>query len=824
MSSRGLNKIANLKYQEQMADVKATAWKVLKRAWLRNRNGNTSPVPATRKRLSIMDAPPELNRRNSKGKNLSTPLSRTMSKSRDTNPLLIRTGSRSQPPLPALDTSVLNHEVATTAPKDARKIRLKFMRQRIEDVADSSSMNEISHKLRHCDIRGLKRDFFHHILGIRERNLVRGIQGSKLIDPFSPFHSSVELFLAVLLVYCAFVVPVQLSFWNSDDPCTTYPTLPFDMFVDFCFMVEVVYDFFVGVTDSAGNYVDSLPSVAWMQMSNPWLFGFNVFTSVPVSWIDYHIAQLCDETGGGANFQSSQNVGLLRAAKPLRLIKLVRLLKASKAYWVLVDYLDVNPAYPRVLKIVCMLSMSMHWCCCILWRLKVETDRELLGRWLADRQLVEADTSGCYILCIYFVCTVFTTVGFGDIYALNTQERLFFMFLMLLAAFLFGTLIGELQELFAAMNKNNREMEEYMDGVISFLTRNKMPRALQRSIKSFVRFKFTFDRSHEKLQQIMAILPPNLRNQMATTLNSGVFAKVRLFRKIRSQTDRAYFSSALLPKLYTATCPRKMVVAHHLEPANRLIIVTAGRIGMFLAKPEYEDPGPKDCLHVLQYGDGFGDASVLGDQRWASAYGVHADFIAMEDAQITYIYTADVLEVVADPLFEPIRACFQQIRADPNARHEYDYGPAAERVARATFLWSQLVQAWTDGGANGLWSPDASVARRVAEARQAEHGPGESGSGSRLMSLGGSFRALRRASGNWQRRNSSLLFPSARRPSLVSVESDGLAEAEAAGSEAEVAEAEFGILANGRFSPLGAHGRIDTSSPLNGDSGAGIRH
>ena len=401
------------------------------------------------------------------------------------------------------------------------------MRQRIEDVADASSMSEISSNIRRCNLRVLKRSFFQHALGIRERNLVRGIQGSKLVDPFSPFHSTLELFLAFLLVYCAFAVPIQLSFWNSDDPCVTYPTLRFDMFVDLCFMLEVVYDFFVGIVDRKGNYIDSLPRVAWMQFTNPWLFWFGMATSVPVSWIDYYIATLCAEYGNDSSrLSNSQDVGVLRAAKPLRLIKLVRLLKASKAYWVLVDYLDVNPVYPRVLKIVCMLSMSMHWCCCIFWRLKFETNRSLLDSWLADRGLTEDDTSGCYILCIYFVCTVFTTVGFGDIYALNTPERLYFMFLMLLAAFLFGTLIGELQELFAAMNKNARELEEYMDGVISFLVRNKVPRTLQRSIKSFVRFKFTFDRSHEKLQQIMAILPSNLRNQMATTLNAGVFAKV----------------------------------------------------------------------------------------------------------------------------------------------------------------------------------------------------------------------------------------------------------------------------------------------------------
>ncbi len=30
---------------------------------------------------------------------------------------------------------------------------------------------------------------------------------------------------ALLLVYSALLVPVQLSFWTSDDPCSLYPTV-----------------------------------------------------------------------------------------------------------------------------------------------------------------------------------------------------------------------------------------------------------------------------------------------------------------------------------------------------------------------------------------------------------------------------------------------------------------------------------------------------------------------------------------------------------------------------------------------------------------------
>ncbi len=43
---------------------------------------------------------------------------------------------------------------------------------------------------------------------------------------------------AALLLYTAVIVPVQICLWSYDDPCTTFPTLHFDIVVDAFFMVE----------------------------------------------------------------------------------------------------------------------------------------------------------------------------------------------------------------------------------------------------------------------------------------------------------------------------------------------------------------------------------------------------------------------------------------------------------------------------------------------------------------------------------------------------------------------------------------------------------
>ena len=197
------------------------------------------------------------------------------------------------------------------------------------------------------------------------------------------------------------------------------------------------------------------------------------------------------------------------------------------------------------------------------------------------------------------------------------------------------------------------------------------------------------------------------------------------------------------------------------------------------------------------------------------AYSLRAFF----GRQITYIYTTDVLEVLASPLFEPILASFQSLsRLDPGpgSRAGVDYGPVAERSSRAMFFWSQLVQAWTDGGAAGLWSAEASAGRRAAARRDPRK------DSAKQWARHGSFSEtiLSLGRGIVGRRDSSLLFPSSRpggrRPSTAhSEESAGSAEAEAgagAGTEAEAeAEAEIGIYSDGSFSPLGAHGAIGAS-------------
>ena len=42
----------------------------------------------------------------------------------------------------------------------------------------------------------------------------------------------------ILLLYSAIIVPFQICMWDYSDPCNTFPTLFFDLFVDTFFIVR----------------------------------------------------------------------------------------------------------------------------------------------------------------------------------------------------------------------------------------------------------------------------------------------------------------------------------------------------------------------------------------------------------------------------------------------------------------------------------------------------------------------------------------------------------------------------------------------------------
>ncbi len=58
---------------------------------------------------------------------------------------------------------------------------------------------------------------------------------------------------------------------------------------------------------------------------------------------------------------------------------------------------------------------------------------------------------------MYFINTVFSTVGFGDIHATNAAERVYCVCIMYVGTLVFATMLGEVQNILDSVSRVARE-------------------------------------------------------------------------------------------------------------------------------------------------------------------------------------------------------------------------------------------------------------------------------------------------------------------------------------------------------------------------------
>ena len=151
---------------------------------------------------------------------------------------------------------------------------------------------------------------------------------------------------------------------------------------------------------------------------------------------------------------------------------------------------------------------------------------------------------------------------------------------MVCSTCLFSRLMGDMHDVMQLSSKEEVALSERMEGVDSFLRINRVPTALQQRIRAWTSFKLVRDRADAQLQEIMTLLPEGLRQGVAQSVNRALFGRVLLFQKIQDPLDRSALASEVLPRLRLACHAKDTVVASHRSPADRLMVVLDGRVGM----------------------------------------------------------------------------------------------------------------------------------------------------------------------------------------------------------------------------------------------------
>jgi len=156
-------------------------------------------------------------------------------------------------------------------------------------------------------------------------------------------------------------------------------------------------------------------------------------------------------------------IRLPKLYKLIKMTRLVRILKILKERSKLVKYLNeilkIGVGCERLLFFILLFLILCHIVSCF-WVLCAVFDEVTEESWIVSNGFQDMDNYELYFTSFYFTVTTITTVGFGDISATNTVERIICIFLMMIGVISFSFATGSLTSILSNYDASQAKLKE----------------------------------------------------------------------------------------------------------------------------------------------------------------------------------------------------------------------------------------------------------------------------------------------------------------------------------------------------------------------------
>ncbi len=141
------------------------------------------------------------------------------------------------------------------------------------------------------------------------------------------------------------------------------------------------------------------------------------------------------------------------------------------------------------IKIFAFVFFFVHWLACIFFLIHDIEKYHNPNTWVT--LLNKDDTKSAidmYIASASWSFTTIASVGYGDIYPVSNNEKVFGLIAMMISTGIFSYIVGAMGSLF---DKNDQIVNEYQDKIIhinQFLVMKKIPKKFRKKVKRYFRY------------------------------------------------------------------------------------------------------------------------------------------------------------------------------------------------------------------------------------------------------------------------------------------------------------------------------------------------
>ncbi|XP_016481532.1 potassium channel KAT3 [Nicotiana tabacum] len=402
-----------------------------------------------------------------------------------------------------------------------------------------------------------------------------------VIAPYDRRYRLWQTFLVVLVVYSAWSSPFELAF----NKAATGALLPVDLVVDAFFAIDIILTFFIAYLDkSTYLLVEEHKKIAFRYVTHLW-FPMDVASTLPFQTINRIV------TG-------KMNRGPVFGF--LNLLRLWRLRRVSEFFSRLEKDTRFSYFWTRYCKLICVTLFSVHSAGCFYFWLATRyhnSEDTWIGKNIPDFK-TKSIWQG-YTYSMYWSITTLTTVGYGDLYAVNTEEKIFTIFYMLLNIGLTAYFIGNMTNLIVHNAVRTFAMRDAINQILRYASKNRLPEGLKEQMLAHLTLKFKTTELQQ--EQVLEDLPKAIRSSISQQLFRTTLQNTYLFKRVPED-----FIVQLVSEIKAEYFPPNVDIIIQNEIPTDFYIIVSGAMDVVTYKN-----GTEQFLSKLGSQEMFGEIGVV---------------------------------------------------------------------------------------------------------------------------------------------------------------------------------------------------------------------
>ncbi|XP_059226069.1 potassium voltage-gated channel subfamily H member 8 isoform X2 [Stomoxys calcitrans] len=332
----------------------------------------------------------------------------------------------------------------------------------------------------------------------------QSLKKSKFILPhYGVFKGIWDWVILVSTFYVAILVPYNAAFAKADRQ-----TMVSDVIVEALFISDIVLNFRTTFVSSKGEVVLDSRLIALNYLKG-W-FIVDLLAALPFDHL--YASDLYDGE-----------------ESHIHLVKLTRLLRLAR----LLQKMDRYSQYTAMILTLLMLLFSLvaHWLACI-WYVVAEKENTVNDNgwnigWmyaLADRLKVPTSNITnveAYTTALYFTFTSLTSVGFGNVSANTTAEKVFTIIMMLIGALMHAVVFGNVTAIIQRMYTRRSLYESKWRDLKDFTALHQMPKELKQRIEDYFQTSWSLNHGID-INETLREFPEELRGDISMHLHREI--------------------------------------------------------------------------------------------------------------------------------------------------------------------------------------------------------------------------------------------------------------------------------------------------------------